>query len=517
NHAPAFADVPAQTVKAGQQVTFSVYANDEDGDALSYEAVSLPEGAAFEATSGKFTWTPAAEGSYTASFQVQDGKGGSDTLQVSITVEAAGTQAPNSAVLTGPAAASAGAQVDLGVGMTKPSFAFTALDLIVKYDPAKLEFATVANTDGTLALAEGAVSSSRTGFGVLATGVKPESGEIRIIMASTGQENAVSEDGELLKLRGTLKAGVSGSAAVSVSAFAISADGNSSPVNTDSAALQIQIATADRAALLAAIGEAQKLADQAVTGTEPGQYPASAKTALLSAISDAKRVADDAAATQKAIDDALTALKAAVSTFKNAVIPVPSVPVDKSALTSAIASAQSIYDRAVTGDKVDSAAAALGSAVTTFQKKLITLVPGAVQITVQDLSILAKYYGIQSTDPNWSRVAPADLFSEGEISIRSLAAVAQMIIGSWAGRMPRKQSTRYAAWAVAICVGLIGSGTPANAAVSEVRTAGSSPVVTASSAAAATTAAAEAPYLSLEVTSNGSKVTVTVTGEQLKD
>ncbi|MGN7168280.1 S-layer homology domain-containing protein [Paenibacillus cellulositrophicus] len=83
--------------------------------------------------------------------------------------------------------------------------------------------------------------------------------------------------------------------------------------------------------------------------------------------------------------------------------------------------------------------------------------------------------------------------------------------------MPRKQSTRYAAWAVAICVGLIGSGTPANAAVSEVRTAGSSPVVTASSAAAATTAAAEAPYLSLEVTSNGSKVTVTVTGEQLKD
>ncbi|MGG4048038.1 MULTISPECIES: DUF6359 domain-containing protein [Paenibacillus] len=463
NHAPAFADVPAQSVKAGQQVTFSVYANDEDGDALSYEAVSLPEGAAFDAASGKFTWTPAAEGSYTASFRVQDGKGGSDTLQVSITVEAAGTQAPNSAVLTGPAAASAGAQVDLGVGITKPSFAFTALDLIVKYDPAKLEFATVANSDGTLALADGAVSSSRTGFGVLATGVKPESGEIRIIMASTGQENAVSEDGELLKLRGTLKSGISGSAAVSVSAFNISADGNSSPVNTDSAALQIQIATADRAALLAAIGEAQKLADQAVTGTEPGQYPASAKTALLSAISDAKRVADDAAATQKAIDDALTALKAAVSTFKNAVIPVPSVPVDKSALTSAIASAQSIYDRAVAGDKVgqypaaaksellsaiqaanavkgsstatqnqvDSAAAALGSAVTTFQKKLITLVPGAVQITVQDLSILAKYYGIQSTDPNWSRVAPADLFSEGEISIRSLAAVAQMIIGSW--------------------------------------------------------------------------------------
>jgi hypothetical protein len=36
-----------------------------------------------------------------------------------------------------------------------------------------------------------------------------------------------------------------------------------------------------------------------------------------------------------------------------------------------------------------------------------------------------------SADPNWSNIAQADMFDEGEISIRSLAAVAQLIVGDW--------------------------------------------------------------------------------------
>ncbi|OZB90874.1 S-layer homology domain-containing protein [Paenibacillus sp. XY044] len=82
--------------------------------------------------------------------------------------------------------------------------------------------------------------------------------------------------------------------------------------------------------------------------------------------------------------------------------------------------------------------------------------------------------------------------------------------------MLRKQFTCYTVWVAAICIGLMGSGNPVNAAGSGTAGAGSSPVV-AATAAAVTAAAAQSPTLSLAVTSNGSKVTVTVTGEQLKD
>lgn len=465
NHAPVFAPVEPQTIEEGKLLTFTVNAVDPDQDSLVYSAVTLPEGADFDPALHSFSWTPQTAGSYTATFKVEDGKGGADTLNVSITVKAnAGGEADNTATLTGPSSASPASQVDLAVGVSKPANPFTALDIIVQYDPSRMVFDTKTNSDGTLSLADEAVTSSREGLGVLATGIKQEEGQIRIIMASTGEEHAVKDSGELFKLRGKIKAdAASGSAAVSLASFDISADGSSGPVNTGSASLQIQLTSADRTELLAAIQDAQKLADQSVTGSEPGQYPPAAKSALLAAIAEANNVYNNAAATQAELNGALGSLNSAVNSFRNAVIPVPSVPTDKSALTSVIASAQSIYDRAAAGDKVgqypaatksalqaaiqtavsvknsssvsqsqvDAAVSALNSAVALFQTKLVSLVPGAVKITVQDLSIIAKYYGIKSNDANWNRVAPADMFSEGEISIRSLAAVAQMIIGDW--------------------------------------------------------------------------------------
>ncbi|MGO4376490.1 hypothetical protein AB4Z21_38200, partial [Paenibacillus sp. MCAF20] len=62
---------------------------------------------------------------------------------------------------------------------------------------------------------------------------------------------------------------------------------------------------------------------------------------------------------------------------------------------------------------------------------LITLVQGQTKVTINDLSLIAKYYGMKSTDANWSVIEKADLFGQGEISIRELAAVAQMIVGDW--------------------------------------------------------------------------------------
>lgn len=378
----------------------------------------------------------------------------------------AGPEKSNAATMTGPASAYAGAPVDVAVGVSALTYSFTAMDVTIQYDPSKMAFETQTDQEGRPVLAEGAVASSREGLNLLAAGIKPEAGQIRLLLASTGEANAVKESGELFQLHGKLREDAAGSAELSVTAFTVSSDGASQDIDTGGAAVQIQVATADRSALHAAIQDAQQLADQAVTGTEPGQYPPAAKSDLLAAIQAATAVYNDASATQTQINAALAALTSAVNAFKNAVIPVPSVPVDKSALNAAIASAQNVYDRAAAGEKigqypassksalltaiqsavsvknssgvsqaqVDAATTALGNAVAVFKTKLITLVPGTGKITVQDLSIMAKYFGITSADGNWSRVASADLFNEGEITIRALAGVAQMIIGDWYGK-----------------------------------------------------------------------------------
>ncbi|WP_397386309.1 DUF6359 domain-containing protein [Paenibacillus sp. VCA1] len=372
----------------------------------------------------------------------------------------------NTATMTGPASAYAGSPVEVAVGVGQLTYSFTAMDVTIQFDPSKMTFQTQTDQEGNSVLAEGAVTPSREGLSLLAAGIKPEAGQIRLLLATTGEAHAVKDDGELFKLHGKLREDASGSADLSLIAFTASSDGALQDIDTGDAAVHIQVATADRSALYAAIQDAQKLADQAVTGTEPGQYPPSAKSDLLAAIQAANAVYNNASASQEQINAALAALTSAVNAFKNAVIPVPSVPADKSALNAAIASAQNVYDRAVAGEKVgqypsaaksalqtaiqsavsvknssgvsqaqvDAATAALGNAVAVFKTKLITLVPGTGKITVQDLSIMAKYFGIKSTDGNWNRVASADLFNEGEITIRALAGVAQMIIGDWYGK-----------------------------------------------------------------------------------
>ncbi len=91
NRPPVMAELPAQTVDENQLLTFTVSGSDpdqEDSGKLTLSALNLPEGATFEATSGKFSWTPTFEqsGKYNVSFVIQDPAGLSDTLVVPITV-----------------------------------------------------------------------------------------------------------------------------------------------------------------------------------------------------------------------------------------------------------------------------------------------------------------------------------------------------------------------------------------------------------------------------------------------
>ena len=93
NTSPVLEPIGAKEVSEGQELSFSVFGNDADGDTVLYSSSVLPKGASFSKAAGTakgylFKWTPSFEQSrnYQASFLVEDGRGGSDSEIITITV-----------------------------------------------------------------------------------------------------------------------------------------------------------------------------------------------------------------------------------------------------------------------------------------------------------------------------------------------------------------------------------------------------------------------------------------------
>jgi putative cell wall-binding protein len=89
NSAPVLDPIVDKTVDELTQLAFTVSATDADGDPLTYSATGLPSGAAFNPATRTFTWTPSeaqGPGTYTVTFVVSDGRGGTDSEPVTITV-----------------------------------------------------------------------------------------------------------------------------------------------------------------------------------------------------------------------------------------------------------------------------------------------------------------------------------------------------------------------------------------------------------------------------------------------
>ena len=76
----------------------------------------------------------------------------------------------------------------------------------------------------------------------------------------------------------------------------------------------------DKSALGAAISAAQSLYDNAVVGTDDGNYRQADKTAFGEAIAAANAVYTDPNASQTEVDDATAALNAAIAAFEASVI-----------------------------------------------------------------------------------------------------------------------------------------------------------------------------------------------------
>lgn len=140
------------------------------------------------------------------------------------------------------------------------------------------------------------------------------------------------------------------------------------------------VAVVSKAALSAAIAEAEALLDAAVEGTAPGQYEPGAKAALQASIAAARAVADDPDATQAEVDDAVLQLQAAVETFRARL--VERRPED------------------VNGDG---------------------------EVSVEDLLQVVFHFGKTSESPNWETAQSADVNGDLVVDHKDLALVAHRI------------------------------------------------------------------------------------------
>ncbi len=74
NSPPLLDQIDNKTINEESTLTFTINASDPDNDSLAYSASNLPGGAAFNAVTQTFSWTPTyAKGSYQVAFAVSDG------------------------------------------------------------------------------------------------------------------------------------------------------------------------------------------------------------------------------------------------------------------------------------------------------------------------------------------------------------------------------------------------------------------------------------------------------------
>jgi hypothetical protein len=89
NNAPVLDSIGNKVINENELLEFTISAKDSDiGDTLSFSAPYLPTGATLNQNSGQFSWIPtfSQSGTYSITFSVSDGKGGTDSETITITV-----------------------------------------------------------------------------------------------------------------------------------------------------------------------------------------------------------------------------------------------------------------------------------------------------------------------------------------------------------------------------------------------------------------------------------------------
>ena len=136
NHAPAFTQMPVRPASEGVAMTFVVSATDPDDDELDYAAPSIPSGASFNASNGRFRWTPdfAQSGEHAVVFTVTDG-----TVSVTQTVSVV-VASTDVLSVAGPSVITGKENENLTATVTVASSAVDKVSLGVEGLPERAEF-----------------------------------------------------------------------------------------------------------------------------------------------------------------------------------------------------------------------------------------------------------------------------------------------------------------------------------------------------------------------------------------
>lgn len=278
-----------------------------------------------------------------------------------------------SVTLNGPIAIPSGQSFSTNMGLANITAsdysAVYAIDATISFDASAIDFVSV--------------ESLKSAFAILQTN-SDVPGQIRIIAASQGASGALAADGDLFKINWKVKNLVQ-PATVNInaaSATVSNAIGQQMQAMLTSQTVTVGAANVDKNALQAVVNTAQASYDNAVEGTQSGQYPAGSKVSLLAAINEAKAVLDDDAASQQQADSAANTLNAALQSF--------------------IQSANNDYDPAdVNRDG---------------------------RVSIGDLAIVAVYYSKTAASADWDTAKMADVNHDGEVDIVDLAFVANRIV-----------------------------------------------------------------------------------------
>ncbi|MFB9325634.1 LamG-like jellyroll fold domain-containing protein [Paenibacillus aurantiacus] len=287
------------------------------------------------------------------------------------------TDAPaahDGASLTGPASAKEGEIVEVVYNLAGLKDAVYASDVTIGYNPDQLEFRSAES------MTEDAKVVGQTEPGA--------SGQIRLLLASVAPDGIdASGKRALIKLKFAVRDLTEASVAAISLLDAATADSEGAETRQALAEpLRIQLDSAgepvDKTELNNLIANSQSQHDAAVEGTKPGEYRVGAKAALQQAIAAARTVAANGSATAQQVKEATERLRAALQTFKNAVVPVQQGDINEDG-----------------------------------------------KYSIGDLSIAAAHYGQSSDDPNWNAIKKSDVTGDGKIDIEDLARIARWILG----------------------------------------------------------------------------------------
>lgn len=272
-----------------------------------------------------------------------------------------------SASLSGPAQVTAGGSIQVQYGVQGAGGSheqIQAFDVTLDYDPAKLTLTSITPKDDNVMIERQDLAP----------------GQVRIIAAITGEENAQASSETLLTFGFDVNAGLSRTdASIAVSGVVI-ANSLGEELTLAGAVHRVAIEPipTNKSALTALITQAQARYDGAIEGYGNGQYLPNAKAALQSAINAARAVEGSGSATQAAINAAVTSLQEALNQLTSRMI---------------------VLD--VNGDTV---------------------------ISIGDLARAAAGYGLSASDSNWTSYTNADVNKDGTIDISDLTFIARAIL-----------------------------------------------------------------------------------------